>query len=385
MESLNEFWLLVVDVWQNGLFGLDIGRFIISLGIFLAFMVVRGLFAKVIIANLKRLTAKSETTIDDEVADALDKPLRFVPVVAGIFFALEYLELNAELRAVEINFVRSLIAFNIFWAIYRVIGPVSVLMKKLNEALGEVMVEWLIKALHGVIIFIGAATILELWGIQVGPLLAGLGLFGVAVALGAQDLFKNLIAGVLILVEKRFKKGDWVLVDGVVEGTVENIGFRSTFVRRFDKAPVYVPNAAMSDNAVTNFSEMTHRRIYWKIGLEYSSSIEQLRQVRDGIEEYLIGNPDFAQPEEVSTFVRVDAFNDSSIDLMLYCFTRTTNWGEWLKIKEQLTYAIMDIVDQAGSGFAFPSQSLYIEKIPGERAEVFVPPGAGLQEPTVSD
>ena len=83
MESLNEFWLLVVDVWQNGLFGLDIGRFIISLGIFLAFMVVRGLFAKVIIANLKRLTAKSETTIDDEVADALDKPLRFVPVVAS--------------------------------------------------------------------------------------------------------------------------------------------------------------------------------------------------------------------------------------------------------------------------------------------------------------
>ena len=168
--------------------------------------------------------------------------------------------------------------------------------------------------------------------------------------------------------------GDWVLVDGVVEGTVENIGFRSTVVRRFDKAPVFVPNDVLSNSAVTNFSEMTHRRIYWKIGIEYRTTIDQLREIRDGIETWVLENEEFASPEEVATFVRIDSFNDSSIDIMLYCFTVTTDWGTCLRIKEDLAYAIKSIVEGAGSGFAFPSQSLYVESLPGQAAEVFVPP-----------
>jgi len=96
-------------------------------------------------------------------------------------------------------------------------------------------------------LFLGFATVLQVWGIQVGPILAGLGLFGVAVALGAQDLFRNLIGGLCVLIEKRFKVGDWIMVDGVVEGTVEHIGFRSTKVIRFDLSPVFVPNQKLSD------------------------------------------------------------------------------------------------------------------------------------------
>ena len=378
MQSFDEFWQIVVEVWHTGFLGIDVGRGVIALGIFVGFLIIRGLFARFVIFNIGKLASRTETTLDDEVLEALDRPLRFVPVVAGTFFAVDYLNLSPDYDDIFISLIRSLVAYNIFWALYRVIGPLSTLMQKLNDVLGEVMIEWVIKAVRVLTVFIGAATILELWGIEVGPLLAGLGLFGVAVALGAQDLFKNLIAGVLILVEKRFKKGDWILVDGVVEGTVENISFRSTFVRRFDKAPVFVPNSQMSDNAVTNFSEMTHRRIYWKIGVEYRTSVDQLRQIRDAIETYIIGNEDFAQPSEVSTFVRVDSFNDSSIDYMLYCFTKTTNWGEWLEIKERLAYAIKDIVEGAGSGFAFPSQSVYVETLPGGDApEVFVPPTGG--------
>lgn len=374
MSSFEEFMQLVTDVWQTGFLGVNVGQGLTALGIFVLFMIFRGLFARIVIGNIKRLAAKSETDLDDQVADALDRPLRFVPVVAGVFFATNYLALEPDVQGFADNLVRSLVAYNIFFALYRVIGPLSTVMHKLSDMLGDVMVEWLIKAIRGLTVFIGAATILELWGIQVGPLLAGLGLFGVAVALGAQDLFKNLIAGVLILLEKRFKKGDWILVDGVVEGTVENIGFRSTLIRRFDKAPVFVPNANMSDNAVTNFSEMTHRRIYWKIGVEYRTSVDQLRQIRDEIEAYILENEAFASPSEVSTFVRVDSFNDSSIDYMLYCFTKTTNWGEWLEIKESLAYAIKDIVEGAGSGFAFPSQSLYVESLPADQPEVFIPP-----------
>ena len=222
---------------------------------------------------------------------------------------------------------------------------------------------------------IGAAAVLEIWGIKVGPIIAGFGLIGVAVALGAQDLFKNLIAGLLILAEKRFHKGDWIHVEGVVEGHVETIGFRSTMVRRFDKAPVMVPNSQLSDTAVINFTAMTHRRIKWLIGVEYRTSVDQLRQIRDQIAAYIDETSDFAPKTDVSTFVRIDSFGDSSINIMVYCFTLTTKWGEYLEIKERLAYKVMDIVHGAGAAFAFPSQSIYVESLPGDDApEIFQPP-----------
>ena len=238
------------------------------------------------------------------------------------------------------------------------------------------MINWLIKAMHGLFIFLGVASILEIWGIQVAPLIAGLGLFGVAVALGAQDLFKNLISGLFIIGEKRFHPGDWVKIDGIVEGTVEEIGFRTTTIIRFDKAPVYVPNTKLSDNAATNFSRMSHRRIFWKIGLLYDTSKDQLKNIRQDIEDYIMGNDEFAHPPEVATFVRIDSFNDSSIDIMLYCFTKTTVWGEWLEIKERLALKIKEIVEHHESNFAYPSQSIYIENLPdnniAEKAEAFI-------------
>jgi len=270
--------------------------------------------------------------------------------------------------------VRSLVVYVIFWCLVRLVRPLSFLLEQLEEVLSTPMVDWLLKAIRAAFILLGAAAILEIWGVQVFPLLAGLGLFGVAVALGAQDLFKNLISGILVIAEHRFNPGDWIKVDSEVEGTVENIGFRSTLVRRFDKAPVYVPNSKLSDNSVINFSSMTHRRIYWMIGVEYRTKVEQLRQIRDNIEDYIYGSEDFAKPPAVPTFVRIDSFNDSSIDIMVYCFTKTIVWGDWLAIKEKLAYAIKEIVEGAGTGFAFPSQSIYVESLPFGTPERFAPP-----------
>ena len=374
MENLTEFWTLVVDVWQNGFAGINIGRLLGAAGILIVFLLIRRLFTRFVLSWIKRVISKTSSPLDDAAIAALENPVRFLPVVLGVFFATQHLQLEGVFAEIADNMVRSLIAFTIFWGFLELLRPLSRLMSRLEKAFTHELVEWLIKALRIAVILIGAATILQIWGIQVGPIIAGAGLFGVAVALGAQDLFKNLIAGLLIIGEKRFRKGDWIRVEGVVEGTVEAIGFRSTVVRRFDKAPVMVPNTNLSDTAVTNFSAMTHRRIYWKIGVEYHSTVDQLREIRDNIEGYILNSPDFAPPEEVATFVRIDSFNASSIDIMLYCFTRTTNWGEWLKIKEQLAFEIKQIVEQAGSGFAFPSQSVYIESIPSERPEIFVPP-----------
>jgi MscS family membrane protein len=373
---LTDFWEVVVTVWQTGFLGADLGRFLAALLIFVIFLVIRRLFATLVIGNLKKATRRTKTDLDDKALAALKGPLQFIPIVMGAFAAKEIMVLEGTFLTIGDNLIISMVTFTIFWALYNLITPFSAVLYRLERVLTNVMVEWIIKVIRGIVIVVGGAAVLEIWGISVAPVLAGFGLLGVAVALGAQDLFKNLIAGMMILVEKRFKAGDWVRVDGVVEGTVVSIGLRSTTVRRFDRAPVQVPNAALSDNAITNFSMMSHRRIFWTIGVEYRTTKEQLRQIRDGIENYLLENDDFAHPPEAPLFVRIDSFNDSSIDIMVYCFTRTIVWGEWLEIKERLAYRIKEIVEEAGTSFAFPSRSLYLETVPGPAAEVFQPPVA---------
>jgi MscS family membrane protein len=374
MDKLNEFWAVVVDVWQKGAFGIDLGRIVVALLILAAFLLVRRLLARFLVRRMRDVAKRTEFRLDDEIVEALEDPLTLIPVVVGVFIAAEYLSLSGRLEVVSDQVVRSLVAYLIFWILVRLVRPLSFLLGKLEEVFSTAIVDWLVRIIRVALILIGGATILEIWGIKVGPILAGLGLFGVAVALGAQDLFKNLISGLLIIAERRFAPGDWVCVDGIVEGTVETMGFRSTLIRRFDKAPVYVPNAKLSDNAVTNFSAMTHRRIYWMIAVEYRTTVAQLREIRDSIESYILDSEDFAKPPEVATFVRIDKFSDSSIDIMLYCFTRTKVWGEWLAIKEELAYRIKEIVEGAGTSFAFPSRSVYVETLPSEQPEVFVPP-----------
>jgi MscS family membrane protein len=375
MKSFDEFLTLLKDVWATEIWGVTAGDIIIALAILYVFILLRQVVAKLLMAWISVLTSKSETTLDDEIVQSLEGPIRLLPVTLGVFISTQYIEVDGNLDDLMGNVVRSLIAVTIFWSAYNLTNYFSSKFERKSRVLTSAMVDWLAKSVKVIFILVGVTTILEIWGIEVGPIIAGLGLFGVAVALGAQDLFKNLISGALVIGERRFNKGDWVLVDGVVEGTVEKIGFRSTVVRRFDKAPVYVPNSKLSDNPVTNFSAMTHRRIYWMIGVEYKTTVEQLREIRDGIENYITKSDDFASANDVSTFVRIDKFSDSSIDLMLYCFTKTTNWGEWLKVKEELAYAIKEIVETAGSGFAFPSQSLYVESMPNEMPDVFSPPG----------
>ena len=374
MTSLSELWREVVTIWENGLYGVDISQILTALAVFFAFLVIRGLFTRLVLERLHRWAAKTTTRMDDVIIDALIPPIRFIPIILGLFFALQSLELGDTLHDLSRQAIRSLLAFTIFWGLYRAIEPISHMMKGLERLLTPTMVQWMLKVLRVVLIFIAIAVILEIWGIAIGPLLAGLGLFGAAIALGAQDMFKNLIGGLTIIAEKRFYPGEWIRVEGVVEGTVIDIGFRSTSIRRFDKAPVHVPNSQLSDVAVINFSRMSHRRIYWMIGVTYATTTEQLKTIRDGIMDYLQTHKDIFDLD-VSTFVRVDSFNASSIDIMLYCFTKTTDWGEWLQIKEDFAFAIKEIVEEkAKTGFAFPSTSLYIESLPEDKPEAFTPP-----------
>ncbi len=371
-DFLVEFWGRVVEVWNLGFFGIEAGLVFLAFLVLFASYLLRRFIAHLISVWLQKLTARTKTDLDDEIVEAIEKPLTLAPIALGIFLAARILQLPDQALAIADRIDRTLIAIIIFWGLTRLVPPISSLIALRGGELTETIVSWFRQALKLFFLFAGAVAVLQIWNIPVIPILASFSLLSVAIALGAQDLFKNLIGGATILAERRFAPGEWIKVDGVVEGTVERINFRSTKVRRFDKAPVHVPNSVFADNAVTNFSRMTHRRIYWMIGLEYRTSVDQLRQIRNGIEAYVTENEAFAPASEVSTFVHVDSFADSSINIMLYCFTKTTNWGHWLAIKEELACRIIEIVEGAGAGFAFPSQSVYIEKAP-EGAEIFDP------------
>ena len=236
--------------------------------------------------------------------------------------------------------------------------------KTLDLQIGQALRIWVSKAIKYLLIFLCIVSILEIWGIKIGPILAGLGLFGVAIALGAQDLFKNLISGVLILIESRFKIGDVINVPSFGEGVVEHIGFRSTTIRLFDSTPLAIPNFILSDSAISNYSKRHFRRISWIIGIEYSSSIEQLKNINEDIFEYIkTNNKSFIINANYKAYVRVDKFNDSSIDILIYCFTNTLIWEDYLIIKENLALNIKNIVEEKNKAkFAFPSKSIYIEK-----------------------
>ena len=359
---MNDFLEIFLSVWNQGVFGVNLNNVLIGIIILFIFFIFRSLFSKIVINRLKSLAKRSKTKIDDEVLEAFDGPLRFVPIVIGVYISTQYIDLNQTLESFTINLNRSLITIQIFWFLYKLIDPLSFLIHKLGDVLTNDLIDWGVRILKFIIFVIGAAAVLEVWGIKVGPILAGLGLLSVAVALGAQDLFKNLISGILILLEKRFQNGDWIKVENVVEGTVEKIGFRSTLVRRFDSSPVMVPNFNFAENAVTNFSNMQNRRIYWTIGLEYKTTHEQLKNIRNEIESYIMNSGSFVKSSEQPLFVRIEKFSDSSIDLLIYCFVTTKVWGEWLSIKEELALEVKDIVENNKAGFAFPSQSIYIEK-----------------------
>ena len=376
LDSLSDFAGLAAGIWETDVLGLEIGTVVAAVLVFLVCLGLRGVFTRVVVRRLARWAGKTESKLDDEAVAALEPPLRFTPLVAGLFLAKAILPFAGLAERVADDLLRSLAVFVLFWALYRLAEPLRGLTVRVEEKIGAEVVDWTIRGLKIAFVAIGAITVLEIWGIEVAPILAGLGLIGVAVALGAQDLFRNLIAGLLIIGERRLAHGEWIKIDGGVEGTVEAIGFRSTRVRQFDKAPIYVPNSKLSDTAVVNYTRMTHRRIYWMIGVEYRATVDQLRRIRDGIEAFLLEDDAFAHPPEVPTFVRIDRFSESSIDIMVYCFTVTTSWGEWLAIKERLAYRIKAIVEEAGIDFAFPSRTLYIEP-GGDAPEIFIPPESG--------
>ena len=360
MNVLENFKDLFIEIWQQGIAGINFTQIGVGIVIFLLFLLLRGLISNFILKRLQNYVDKTTNKFDDALVKASTGPIKFLPIVLGIFVASSYMEFDGKMLVFVDNINRSLITILIFWLIHQIVEPLTYLIRRVEELLSKDLLNWVVKANKILIIFFGFAATLDIWGIKIAPIIAGLGLFGVAVALGAQDLFKNLISGILVLVEKRFKIGDWISVDGIIEGIVEKIGFRSTTIRKFDKSLAIIPNFQFAENAVVNVSETSNWLISWIITLQYDTSVDQLKNIRDQIEDHIKKSDDF--DTNIGIAVRVDKFSDSSIDMYVRCFTKSDSWNEWLSVKEKLAIAIKQIVENNKASFAFPSSSIYIEK-----------------------
>lgn len=357
--NFRDYFLFAIKSGSLGLSVFDL--IIIFISLFLSFF-LRNIFAKFFVSKIRKIVKKTGNQIDDHLFDALSAPLKILPIVFVLIFINVYFSFNSQLEIYFEKIIRSLFTIFIFWFLHQCLVPLSQTFNKLEEYFSKALVVWLINSLKYLIIFLGIVAIFETWGIKIGPIIAGLGLFGVAVALGAQDLFKNLISGIIIILEKRFNINDVIEIPEQVTGVVEHIGFRSVLIRKFDSTLVSIPNFVFSESSIINYSLRKYRRINWTIGLTYNTSSDQLKNICMGIERYILQNKNFLVNDLYKMFVRVEKFNDSSIDILVCTFTNTNDWEDYLKIKEDFVIAIRDIVKINHSDFAYPSQSIYIEK-----------------------
>ena len=316
----------------------------------------------IVVGSLLKIAGKSDSVHDDAIVSALKKPLTLIPIGIALFAILQEINLDETYQSYGELLIKSYFYLAVFWSLADAITPVRDFVGEKYDFLTPTLRNWIFRTLKFIAYLVGVVSVLELWGVDAASIIAGLGLFSVALALGAQNFFKNLIGGLLIIGEKRFKQGDWINIEGVAEGEVEKIDFRSTLIRRFDKAPIFVPNSVLSDSEIINFSEMPFRRIRFNVGLIYQTTPETILNIRKDIEDYVAKNDDLVNADEATTTIRVTQFNDSSIDLLIYCFTKSTRWYDYTKAKEDLILEIIKIVKNNGSDFAYPTQTIHLEK-----------------------
>lgn len=200
----------------------------------------------------------------------------------------------------------------------------------------------------------------EHFGMSLSGLMAFGGIGGIAIGMAGKDILSNFFSGIMLYFDRPFNIGDWVSSpDRNIEGTVVEIGWRITKIVTFDHRPLYIPNSLFSSISVENPGRMTNRRIKTEIGLRYEDA-DKISAIVDDIRTML------KQDENIDTgqtiLVYFDAFADSSLNIMVYCFTKTTVWAEWLDAQQAVYLKIIEIVKSHNADFAYPSQTLYVER-----------------------
>lgn len=350
------------DFFVQLIFNIPLGNILTAFFCLFFFLLLRKLFAKLTIKVLQPLANRTKTFYDDRILSALKGPLSFVFVILGVrlFFALLFI--NTEFVN---HLIQSMIAFNVFWAIYALVhalrDAIYHFTERFNPELSHEVGNFILNILRGIIIAIGLGAILQMWNINVAGLVAGLGIGGLAFALAAKDTAANLFGSIALLLDKSIRIGEWIKIEGV-EGVVEDIGMRTTKIRSFEKSLITLPNQLIANSPIENFSRRGIRRIKMNIGITYDATSHQIEQIIIDIKTLLRNHEGIAQNETM--LVSFTSFADSSLGILVYTFTNTSNWEKYLSIKEDINLKIMHIIEENNAAFAFPSQSLYVETLP---------------------
>ena len=355
-----------LSLFSNKYFGIPLWIYFASLGAILAGFIAKKI-AALFFQRLIKLTERSKLQFDDMLLKALSKPVEWVVVLGGVYLAFDMLPLPKA----PVDFPRFIGACAlaacttlIIWFGLRLVDEIANWVGKkaaLTESkLDDQLVPIIGRSLKVFLYVIGVTLVLQNLGYSVTSLVAGLGIGGLAFALAAKDGLANLFGSIVIFLDKPFHVGDWIEM-GEIEGTVEEVGLRTTKIRTFANSLITLPNSMFTTQAVNNWTRMKKRRITMSIGVTYSTTPPQLDELVKRIRQIVEDDENIRNDFYIVNF---DNFGPSSLDIFIYCFTETTVWAEFLQVKQEFMLKIMDCISEMGLSFAFPTQSLHIESMP---------------------
>lgn len=331
---------------------------VLGVAVFLILFVFKNKISNALINVFGRVFFRNNKEKVTLLVNSLQKPLAYLIGTIGLYIAFA---INYNKPGVTKVF-KILIILIICWGIINYLSDNLFLSLRFGENADDTMnttaLKFLANILKIVVIAFGVVMVISELGYNVNGLLTGLGVGGLAVSLAAQDAVGNLISGFIIIFDKPFKVGD-LIESATVKGFVEEVTMRSTKIRTLDDSVITVPNSTLTKEAVTNISMMDKRRIKMTFGLVYSTSNETIEKVRNEIQKYIVDNKDIL-PEPCRIHFR--EFGDSALNFEVVCYTETSDMDEYLKIENELNLAIKKIVENNDTDFAFPTQTVYVQK-----------------------
>lgn len=309
------------------------------------------------------LLEKTRFAFDNVLATAASKPLGFLFVLGALSLAFGVLPLPRQpnVRGFLSGAIKVFLGADLLWFLFRGVDVgvqyLSKLAQRTDSKLDDQLVPLIRKALKVTIGIICFLWVIQNLGFSVSSLIAGLGIGGLAVALAFQDTLSNFFGSIFILLDRPFAVGDWIKV-GDVEGIVEDIGFRSTRIRTWPKSVVSIPNKTVASVAIENWSKMPKRRVYQTVGVTYETTPDQMEQAVAAIRE-ILQNEEGVDKEYI--IVRFSEFANSSLNMLVYYFTRGVAFADHLATKERVNLAIMRALENLGLSIAFPTQTVYFE------------------------
>jgi MscS family membrane protein len=360
-DVLPEWERVLDDVLAIDFLDIAVWRLAASVGLIALGFALRGYLLEKLLTPIRLIVDKTETRFDEKLLASVRAPLGWLVNVVAFYFAALVLNPPDALMKVVSLLLQTVGTVLVAWLLWRSINIAVRVLDTRAEGTESQMDDQLVpvvrRVLRFVLFVIVGIAIIQQWGYDVTSLLAGLGIGGLAVALAAQNTLSNWFGALMIFTDRPFQVGDIVKGD-FGEGVVEEVGLRSTKVRTYEKTLITVPNAKISGDAVENFSARPVRRIRAELGLVYGTTEEQMRQI---IEEIGALFAEHEQIEPETWVVHFTEFGDSALMVLVQCYALTTDYDEWSQLRQDLYLRIIGIVHEAGSDFAFPSQSIYVE------------------------